>query len=196
MKRFTTRLPAELLEALHAKATVTKTSMAEVLRAALEVALKVTEETRTFVIDHSSWSGPKVIGIPVSWLKQAQEMACRGEFIYAIKYLRDQYQNANGTILGLYEAKTIVETIRAEGFKDRVANCPGGTRTFTIQVGGEIATATIPQVWVAEAREALCHRDYLLAITDLRTKARDAGSPLGLVEAKKIVDILGVEIRG
>lgn len=118
MYRVTTQIPTDMLEALRAKAETDKVPLAQVVRVALARYLKVplsSGDSRIFEIAAGQFGrSAATVTVPLAWLETIQEHLARGNTIAAIKELRTLSQGSEGGGLGLYEAKCVVDALRAE----------------------------------------------------------------------------------
>ena len=114
MNKITIRLPDHLLAALVQEAQRNEMSLSAAVRVTLAKAMNLPLEAgdyRTFDIPPASPGSmpptPKLVPLHLVW--KAKDLIQRGFFIQAIRDIRTEMD------IGLYEAKCIVDILRAEG---------------------------------------------------------------------------------
>lgn len=115
MRRTTSRLPDHLMEALEAKAEADHVSLAQVVRVALARYLRVPldGDVRVFEFPASFDRQALSITVPAAWVFDLREILRGGNVIEAIRELRVRSSDT-GHMLGLYEAKCVIDRLRAE----------------------------------------------------------------------------------
>lgn len=112
MNKTTIRLPDHILAALQAEAVRSHLPLSAVVRVTLAKALNLpldTGDCRSFDIPASIIMQPKTLQVPYHLVWQAKAQIQQGLWLQALKDLRAALN------LGLYEAKSITDILRAEG---------------------------------------------------------------------------------
>lgn len=116
MQRTTARFPKHLFNELCTKAEADKVSLAEVIRVALSRYLHMPLDPNSLVFEVGRDGKSQSVTIPGAWLDVVQSYLRHDQPIPAIRELRTLSVGVESPIppLGLYEAKCVIDILRAD----------------------------------------------------------------------------------